>query len=142
MNSTNSTNYTNISNQTSGSTTWEESGAMVYIAITVATISAVIMCCTWFIRQKWLKRGYNSISTGKSQVELNEMSDDEEVPLVDDSPHVDNSAFTLEGSESGSDAGSDGAASDGAASDSAMADAAEIFSDVESRQSSAEEIAV
>ena len=37
---------------------WVESGAMVYVAITVATMSAVIMCCTWFIThntalQRW-----------------------------------------------------------------------------------------
>ena len=30
---------------------WTESGAMVYVALTVATFSAVAMCCTWFLTQ-------------------------------------------------------------------------------------------
>lgn len=28
---------------------WVESGALVYVAITVAVCAAVIMCCTWFL---------------------------------------------------------------------------------------------
>lgn len=58
---------------------WVESGAMVYVAITVATVSAIIMCCTWFITHhpfvaKWLKHEvvYNSV----------ESDDEEEIQLT------------------------------------------------------------
>jgi len=41
------------SNDTSSSTShpdpWVESGALVYVAMTVAVCAAIIMCCTWFL---------------------------------------------------------------------------------------------
>lgn len=101
-------NSTTSTNQTLSQTAWEESGAMVYVALTVATISGLIMCCTWFVKQKWFANGYNNVR----HVELNQMDDeeDEEIPLVSNtiSPGnvtpQDTSAFTLSASESeGSD---------------------------------------
>lgn len=50
---------------------WNESGAMVYVAITVATLSAVIMCCAWVLRRNpitWSR--YNSVEHDEEQVEL------------------------------------------------------------------------
>ena len=37
------------SNPTSHEDPWVESGALVYVAMTVAVCAAVIMCCTWFL---------------------------------------------------------------------------------------------
>ena len=52
---------------------WKESGAMVYVALTVATFSAVTMCCVWFILhhpsvRSWLRltRGYDSVDDEES----------------------------------------------------------------------------
>ena len=36
--------------------TWSESGAMVYVAITVAILSAVVMCCAWTITRYQFRR--------------------------------------------------------------------------------------
>jgi hypothetical protein len=56
---------------------WVESGAMVYVAITVATMSAVIMCCTWFIThntalQRWWhgKAQYGGLDEEEEEIEL------------------------------------------------------------------------
>lgn len=79
---------------------WVESGAMVYVALTVATFSAVIMCCTWFVthssRVKRWRNGtnvYGVVSSG-DDVELtpNEDEDDEEVIYEEASRAV---AFTI-----------------------------------------------
>lgn len=86
---------------------WVESGAMVYVAITVATMSAVIMCCTWFIThntalQRWLG----------STTQYNGVDEEEEIELIeepgephgkDEESYTDDNAFTLEGSSSDSD---------------------------------------
>lgn len=114
---------------------WVESGAMVYVAITVATLSAVIMCCTWFIThnsalQRWWhdKAHYNGIDGGEEEIELidepqkegesrkkNAYTDDDQQEPVDDEQQesVDDvgDVFTLE------DSGSDGTGSDGTGSD-------------------------
>jgi hypothetical protein len=115
MNSTNSSAYAAPTNQTSDNSAWEESGAMVYIALTVATISGIIMCCTWFIKQRWFIKGYKSLSKHQDEnVELQSLDDDEEeeIPLVSSTtpPSTDSksksptSAFTLSASDSdGSD---------------------------------------
>ena len=134
----NSTNQTSQGNQTLSQTAWEESGAMVYVALTVATISAIIMCCTWFVRQKWFLKGYNNVRSTE-HVELNQMDDeeDEEIPLVsgttppENVSPTDTSAFTL-------------SASDSDAADSENSDNESKGSDRESmaEQSAAEEIAV
>ena len=62
---------------------WEESGAMVYVAITVATFSAVTMCCVWFFKQRWLKTTTYGTVNNKEDIEL-----EEELPL-DDSEYKD-----------------------------------------------------
>ena len=52
--------------------TWSESGAMVYVAITVAILSAVVMCCAWILsRHPFLRRRqtYNTVD-GEENVEL------------------------------------------------------------------------
>ena len=107
---------------------WVESGAMVYVAITVATMSAVIMCCTWFIThnsalQRWWhgKAHYNGIDDEEEEIELIDepqkesesrketgYTDGEQQEPVDDAGDV-ASVFTLDDSDSGSDgAGSGG----------------------------------
>jgi len=105
-------NQTNISNTsdtiTSGTTSepWKESGAMVYVALTVATLSAVIMCCVWFIKQR-INNDYGTVrEDDEEEVELNRRSPspetatfDEKIPEEDQPPNSD--AFTLE--DSGSD---------------------------------------
>ena len=102
-----------INNNTSISDPWVESGAMVYVALTVATISAVIMCCTWFIKQRFNKNGYGTLDvtadddddeediplvTGK-QVELSEKETDDD----DDDDNPPSDAFTMEDSSSDDD---------------------------------------
>lgn len=83
---------------------WVESGAMVYVAITVATMSAVIMCCTWFIThntalQHWWygKVQYNGVDDDEEE-EI-ELIEEKEGQYYTDTPK----AFTLEDSDSGSD---------------------------------------
>lgn len=104
----NQTNITNTSDTvTSGTTTsqpWKESGAMVYVALTVATLSAVIMCCVWFIKQR-INNDYGTVREDEEEeIELNRRSPSPEQNAFSDqkSEEVPNSeAFTLE--DSGSD---------------------------------------
>jgi len=107
-------NATNITNATAGPAAsknpWEESGAMVYVALTVATFAAVTMCCVWFFKQRWLKTTtYGTVHeedielTGDSSSE-EELPLDDEIPLDDykDDPQTanpDSSAFTLDASD-------------------------------------------
>jgi len=105
---------------------WVESGAMVYVAITVATMSAVIMCCTWFIThnsamQRWWhgKAQYDGVDD-EEEIELivePQKEDesrketgytDDEVDEVDEAtdklaPDDVGGVFTLEDSDSGSE---------------------------------------
>lgn len=100
MNQTNLTNGSatdNMNNQL-----WEESGAMVYVALTVATLSAIIMCCVWFLKQRVNTR-YGSLDTDLPE---------EEVELRSSAPQETSSksrsdVFTLEGSESDSEEAED-----------------------------------
>jgi len=67
---------------------WVESGAMVYVALTVASLSAVIMCCVWFFKHRLVRNRYGSVSTTTPEhIELNSThlnSDEEEdIPLTD-----------------------------------------------------------
>jgi len=95
---------------------WVESGALVYVAMTIAVCAAVIMCCTWFLTNNetsralyakycWKKNIYNVIDE-EEEIELRpnqspEDSDEDEFGKVEDVlPSVDNAAFTLEGSDS------------------------------------------
>tara|TARA_B100000780_G_scaffold247694_1_gene192738 strand:- start:131 stop:502 length:372 start_codon:yes stop_codon:yes gene_type:complete len=96
MNQTNLTNgpaTDNTNNQL-----WEESGAMVYVALTVATLSAIIMCCVWFLKQRVNTR-YGSLDTHRpeEQVELRRS-----VPQETGSKSR-SDVFTLEASESDSE---------------------------------------
>ena len=115
MNQTNQTHAND--NQTNNP--WVESGAMVYVALTVATLSAVIMCCVWFVKHRLnnKKNRYGSVSTGEEQIELKQADQldsgsEEEIDLDEDisgeSVTVDDSgrlpdAFTLEASDSSDD---------------------------------------
>ena len=63
---------------------WVESGAMVYVALTVATFSAVMMCCTWFLKEQWSKTTKYSELNVEEQIELkSQLSQDseEDIPL-------------------------------------------------------------
>jgi len=128
MNQTNQTdNQTSINDQTSSvgqtSNPWVESGAMVYVALTVATLSAVIMCCVWFVKHRLnsnVTNRYGSVSTNtEEQIELKQSDQldsgsEEDIPLdvsIEESnsrfPTVD--VFTLEASDdSDEDAPEDG----------------------------------
>jgi hypothetical protein len=121
----NQTNQTHVNdNQTTNP--WVESGAMVYVALTVATLSAVIMCCVWFVKHRLnnKKNKYGSVSTGEEQIELKQADQldsgseeensgsEEEIDLDEDisgeSAAVGDSgilpdAFTLEASDSSDD---------------------------------------
>ena len=60
--------------------TWSESGAMVYVAITVAILSAVVMCCAWTLTRYPLRRQtltYNTVDD-EEQVELCEAAAENE----------------------------------------------------------------
>ena len=116
-------------NSTTNSITspWVESGAMVYVAITVATLSAVIMCCTWFIthnktiRQWRGRKNKYGVVDDEENIELNaelngENPFEEEIykdakeaidsqiselsnPTLDDESKVDKEAFTFDDSD-------------------------------------------
>ena len=66
-------NITNqsVTNQTNATDPWVESGAMVYVALTVATLSAVIMCCGWFVKQRFMHVNQYGTVSGEEHVELN-----------------------------------------------------------------------
>jgi hypothetical protein len=112
-------NITNqsVANQANTTDPWVESGAMVYVALTVATLSAVIMCCVWFVKQRFIRvNQYGTVSTsGEEHVELNrsvsrESSGSEEEislepPTEQKSPPKD--AFTMSDSDSNLDSDSD-----------------------------------
>ena len=99
---------------------WVESGAMVYVAITVATMSAVIMCCTWFIThntalQRWWhgKAQYGGLDDGEEEEEIelieekNDTIQESSEKSYTDSQPEDTSAFTLEDGGSSDSGGSD-----------------------------------
>lgn len=68
---------------------WEESGAMVYVAITVATFSMLVMCCTWCFKRYGRESKYSSVGH-EEEIELTSAvsSEDEEIPLAMSSPTV------------------------------------------------------
>ena len=109
----NATNFTGDTVNDTNQNPWIESGAMVYVAITVATMSAIIMCCTWFITQN---RAFRRWRTGKVQYNgLDDDDEEEEIQLTqveqdNDQPidnYTDNSgekdAFTLADSSGSSE---------------------------------------
>lgn len=119
-------NITNesITHQANATDPWVESGAMVYVALTVATLSATIMCCVWFVKQRFIHvNKYGTVSTsGEEHVELNapvtreSSGSEEDISLEPDEISLEsvsqtgqesppNDAFTI--SEEDSDSGSD-----------------------------------
>jgi|TARA_B110001450_G_scaffold66278_1_gene62708 hypothetical protein len=66
---------------------WKESGAMVYVALTVATFAAVLTCCVW-IAKKHRKKTYIPVD-----------SDGEEVELTAEEELIESAEFTLDDSE-------------------------------------------
>lgn len=115
MNATSNT----TSDMNTNNNPWVESGAMVYVAITVATMSAVIMCCTWFITHNTaLQRWWH----GKAQYGGLDEEEEEEIELIEekndtnpesseksytDSQQEDTSAFSLEDGGSSDSGGSE-----------------------------------
>ena len=97
-----------MSNETNITTTsdpWVESGAMVYVALTVATCSAVIMCCTWFISHnsdvlRWWKGDHYGVVNEEENVELQtvEESDEEETIFESNNFRDKPGTFTLDDS--------------------------------------------
>jgi|TARA_B110000091_G_scaffold159419_1_gene169820 hypothetical protein len=91
-----------MSNVTNVQNAWVESGAMVYVSLTVATFSAIVMCCTWFvthnrdIKQWWSGENYGVVDDGED-IELTVESDEEPNEEVIFDSRSDG-AFTLEGS--------------------------------------------
>lgn len=73
-------NHTNSTNDSPNS--WEESSAMVYVALTVATFSAVVICCVWVFKEKYNK-SYHTLHAAEETVELKRHKDDssEDIPL-------------------------------------------------------------
>ena len=103
----NQTNHTSMQNQTNIDP-WVESGAMVYVALTVASMSAVIMCCVWFLKHRLSPKGYGALASTSDPetIELanaRESDSEEEIPLdTKDEPEAKQTedVFTLEHSAS------------------------------------------
>jgi len=93
-NGTNTTDVSTVQNA------WVESGAMVYVSLTVATFSAIVMCCTWFIthnrdiKQWWSGENYGVVDDGED-IELRATVESDEEVVFDSRS---DGAFTLEGS--------------------------------------------
>ncbi len=110
-------NATSPTDMDTNNNPWVESGAMVYVAITVATMSAVIMCCTWFIThntalQRWWHGAsqYDGLDDEEEEIELINESQKELATPPDASSYTDepeeedvSTIFTLEDNSSGSD---------------------------------------
>lgn len=65
----NSSNYTDYGNLTKNEA-WRESGAMVYVAMTITLLSSILMCCVWFVKRKIHKSGYGTVNLDEDRVEL------------------------------------------------------------------------
>lgn len=113
MNST-----SNTTSAVTESDPWVESGALVYVAITVVVSAAVIMCCSWFLVHNETtkrccetycgrKKRYTEVDDDEEEIELNgtfeeavsknepETFEDEHGELEDDT-----SAFTIDDTSS------------------------------------------
>jgi hypothetical protein len=99
-------NHTFNNTQTPQTNPWKESGAMIYVAFTVATFSALTMCCVWFFKKKWLRpSNYTSLNESED-VELvapDSSSSEEEISLDDEYARPESSKFTLEDSDEDDD---------------------------------------
>ena len=95
-----------MSNETNITTTsdpWVEAGAMGYVALTVATCSAVIMCCTWFISHnsellRWWKGDHYGVVNKEENVELQTVEESDEEETIFESNNLKPGAFTLDDS--------------------------------------------
>ena len=104
-------NNTNVTDLISEPNPWKESGAMVYVALTVATFSALTICCVWFFKQRWLEQSNYTSVDEREDVELVGHKDsedsEEEIPLDEDSYRdndtPDSSSFTLEDEDDSED---------------------------------------
>jgi len=83
--------------------TWKESGAMVYVALTVAIFSMVTMCCVWFIKKHSQEERSDYVPV-EEEVELTQArsseEEEEEIDLGLRESKDNTAAFTL--SDSGS----------------------------------------
>ena len=98
---------------------WVESGAMVYVALTVATFSAIITCCTWFVVHnpemcRWCRhRQYESVNEGENvELRTKESDEDDEEILFENDTTV-QPVFTFAGSSSEGDEGDEGEGDEG-----------------------------
>lgn len=78
MNST-----SNTTSAVTESDPWVESGALVYVAITVVVSAAVIMCCSWFlVHNETTKRCCETYCGRKKRyTEVDDDDDEEEIEL-------------------------------------------------------------
>lgn len=74
------------------SDTWKESGAMVYVALTVFTFAAVLTCCIWFTKKHRSIDKYNQVIA--EEVELTT----EEIEEIEEAEHQPGT-FTLDDSD-------------------------------------------
>lgn len=81
---------------------WKESGAMVYVALTVATFSAVTMCCVWAAKRRRTQTSYMTVE--EEEMELTSVaskdSGEEVILSKQEGQHPDNPpVFTFEDSD-------------------------------------------
>jgi hypothetical protein len=83
------------------STPWKESGAMVYVALTVAIFSAVTMCCVGVAKRQRAQTTYTSVEEEDMELTRVEQSDTRTEEIVfEQKGHIDDSsAFTLDDSD-------------------------------------------
>lgn len=83
------------------STPWKESGAMVYVALTVAIFSAATMCCVGVAKRQRTQTTYTSVEEEEMELTRVEQSDTEteEVVFEQKGQVEDSSAFTLDDSD-------------------------------------------
>tara|TARA_B100001059_G_scaffold234397_1_gene276898 strand:- start:151 stop:501 length:351 start_codon:yes stop_codon:yes gene_type:complete len=77
--------YMNHTNTSVGSANpWVESSAMVYVALTVATFSAVVICGVWVFKEKYRTSYHTVHAAAEETVELRARHTDdssEDIPL-------------------------------------------------------------
>lgn len=83
------------------SDTWKESGAMVYVALTVCTFAAVLTCCIWFTKKHRSIGKYNQVNSeevNSEEVNAEEVNAEEVELTTKETKEVDGE-FTLEDSD-------------------------------------------
>ena len=80
---------------------WKESGAMVYVALTVAIFSAVTMCCVAVAKRQRTQTTYTSVEEEDMELTRVEHSDKQTEEVVFEQERVmeESAAFTLEDSD-------------------------------------------